>query len=442
MTTKNRWLIGLALIAVLVLMAGCQPPVVPVPPAGQPAAITQEPVEEPVTVTLAYNRFLNTSFTDAPAPIAVIRAEVEKQYPNIEVQLNLMPDTINGMREALAVWITAEDPTVDIYGMDMPWVLEFGQAGWAQPLNDLVPSLDEDFIPAGVDVFSYQGQHLGVPFWSSISGTFYRKDLLEAAGFEPPATYDDMRAIAEAIMAENPDMSGFVWPGTKDEALVMHWSEFLLGFGGQYFDEAGNCAMNSPEGVAALTYVVDLIDSGVSPREVTAWAGEEARSRFVEGNAVFLRSNHDIATWLDDPARSAVAGKWAVMPNPAQPEGQPMGATGGFAFAMNPYTDSPDAAAKVLQVIASEPVQKGFAMAWGPVQYYQGLYEDPEVLAANPNADTIQPLLETATARPPSTRYAELSDIVQEEIHSAITGIKPVAEALDSMCQRIDALQQ
>ncbi len=440
MVSRTRWAVVALVIIVALALSACQPVLTP-PQGGQPAG--EAPAAEPVVVTLAYNRFLQTSFGPGPAPIDLIRAEVAKKYPNIDVRLNLMPDTVNGMREALAVWIAAEDPTVDIYGMDTPWTLEFGRAGWAVPLNDLLPELEQNFVANGLDVFSYQGQRLGVPFWSSVSGTFYRTDLLEAAGFEPPQTYDELLEIAQAITAEAPELSGFVWAGAKDEQLVMTWSEFLLGFGGSYFDErTGLCAMNSSEGLDALRYMITLITSGVSPREVTAWTAEEARTRFAEGRAVFLRHNHDIVVWLDDPERSAVAGKWAVMPNPAQPGGQAAGVTGGFAFAINPYSDAPEAARQVLEVIASEPVQKGFAIAWGPVQYYKGVLEDPDVQAANPNADTIEPLLSSAVPRPPSTRYTELSSIVQDEIQSALIGVKQPEQALNDMCQRIDALGQ
>lgn len=443
MISRTKWALLALVIIVALALSACQP--VLTPPQGDQsttAAPAAEPAAEPVVITLAYNRFLQMSFGPGPAPIDVIRDEVAKKYPNIDVRLNLMPDTINGMREALAVWIASEDPTVDIYGMDMPWVQEFGRAGWAVPLDELAPQLDENYIANGLDVFSYEGKRLGVPFWSSVSGTFYRTDLLEAAGFQPPQTYDELVAIAQAITAQDPELSGFVWAGIKDEQLVMTWAEFLLGFGGQYFDEAGQCAMNSTEGVEALSFMVNLIESGVSPREVPAWKAEEARTRFAEGKAVFLRHNHDIVVWLDDPERSAIAGKWAVMPNPAQPGGQTAGVAGGFAFAVNPYTDTMAEAMQVMDVIASLPAQKGFAIAWGPVQYYNGLYDDPEVIAANPNADTIGPLLSSAVPRPPSVRYTELSSILQDEIHSAITGIKPADQALNDACQRIDALGQ
>ena len=48
----------------------------------------------------------------------------------------------------------------------------------------------------------------------------------------------------------------------------------------------------------------------------------------------------------------------------------------------------------------------------------------------------------SAVPRPPSVRYTELSSILQDEIHAAITGIKSAEQALNDACGRIDALGQ
>lgn len=452
----RRTLLGLA--ALTLVLAACGPatpeiieqtvevPVeqtveVPVEQTVEVTTVVEQtvPPEEKTTVTLAYGRFINLSFGPGPAPFEAIRNAVAEEYPNIDVQLNITPDSTSAWHDALAVWISAEDPTVDIYGMDTPWVKEFGSAGWAVPLNDQIPEF-ENFAQSGLDTFSYEGDRLGVPVWGSVSGLFYRADLLDEYGFEPPETFDDLVEAAEAITAENPDLSGFVWPGAKEESLVMVWASMLYGFGGQYFEDNGDCAFNSPEGVSAVDFMTTLIDTGISPQEVTAWDAEAARTRFAEGDAVFLWHNVDIVTWLDDEDRSAVAGQWGLIGTPAQTGGRHTGITGGFAFAVNPYTDDMDATMNVMKVIASERIQKAFAIAWGPVQYYEGLYDDPEVLEANPNADAMTAVLDTALNRPPSEDYAQVSTIVQEEIHSAITGIKPVETAVNDACTRVDAV--
>jgi multiple sugar transport system substrate-binding protein len=401
----------------------------------------QVPVDKQ-TVILSYNRFFNLSFSNAPSPLEAIRQAVKAKYPEIDVQLNLAPDNMGQWHDAMAIWITAKDSTIDLFGMDTPWVSEFGAAGWAVPLNEHFPNLGDTFEQAGLDLFSYDGKLLAIPFWTGTNGLYYRPDLVKEAGFEAPKTWDDLVKIATAITAKNPDMTGYLWGGNKEESLTMVWSEFLYAFGGEYWDDAGKCAFNSPEGVKAVEFMKSTIDTGLSPKETTSWSNDEARTRFVEGKAVFLRGPHDYITWLDDPAKSSVVGKWDFIPNPAGPDGIQAGSSGGFGLAIQPYADNLEAALKVMEVIASEEVQKNFALAWGPVQYYKGLYDDPEVKAAYPQAYRLGPVLASSLARPQHPSYAQVSTIIQDEVHAAITGVKPVQQALDDACAQVDALKK
>ena len=392
------------------------------------------------TVILSYNRFFNLSFSASPSPLEVIRQAVAAKYPEVDVQLNLAPDNMSQWHDAMAIWITAKDSTIDLFGMDTPWVSEFGAAEWAVPLNEHFPDIADRFEQAGLDLFSYDGKLLAIPFWTATSGMYYRTDLLEEAGYEPPKTWDELIEISEALTQENPDLTGYLWAGGKEESLTMVWSEFLYGFGGQYWDDDGACAFNSPEGVKAVEFMKSTVDTGLSPRETTSWSNDEARTRFVEGKAIFLRGPHDYITWLNDPAKSTVVDKWGFMPNPSA-GGVQAGSSGGFGLAIQPHTDNLEAALKVIEVIASEEVQKGFAMAWGPVQYYKGLYDIPEVKSAYPEAYRLAPVLETSLARPQHPNYAQVSTIIQDEVHAALTGVKPVSAALDDACAQIDALK-
>ena len=376
-----------------------------------------------VTVTLGYNSFLSDSFTDAPAPIDVIRAELAKKHPEITLEYYVMPQDL---LESLVLWMTSKDKTVDIYGMDVPWVNQFGRAGWAEPLNELIPNLGDLIVDAGLNVFSYRGSRLAVPFWGGVAGLYYRADILSALGIEPPRTIDDMVSAILAVNDAKLGISGFVWPGQKEESLNMFYATLLYAFGGTYVRPDGSYAFDSEASRQAIAFMQDSVKNGWSPREVLAWTRLESRQRFVEGTALFSWDNHDIITWLDDESRSRVAGKWGFMPFPAQPEGESVAITGGFGFALNPYSDKKRAAAQVLELIAGREVQKGFALAWGPVQHAEGLYEDPEVRKYNPNVDMLGPLLERSMNRPPSDNYARLSQLMLEELTAALaTGADP-----------------
>ncbi len=423
---KRSTLLMIVPVAVLLLVvAGCG---------------RDDPEEGPVTVTLGYNPFLSDSFTDAPPPIDVIREELGRHHPDIQLEYYTMPQD---MLEPLVIWMTSRDTTIDIFGIDEPWVTQFGRAGWALPLNDHLPNLDDRLEPAGLDSFSYQGNRLGIPFWSSLTGLFYRSDILEEYGFTPPETIEEMEEIISTVTEDRPDVAGFLWPGARSgDSLNMFYATLLYGFGGRYRDDAGEFLFDSPESVRAVRWMRDTIESGLSPRAVQNLERRESRQRFVAGEALFSWDNADIITWLDDPERSEVAGKWDFMPFPAVPGGRPASVTGGFAFAINPYSEKTDAAIKVLDIISREPVQKGFALAWGPVQYYRGLYEDPTVQAYNPNVEKLAPLVSIAINRPPSEHYAELSGMMAEEINAAITGTRSVEDAMTNLARRAATLER
>ena len=401
---------------------------------------TVEPVKKTV-VTVSYNRFFNSTFSSAPSPIDLIRQEVAKKYPDIDVQLNMAPDDMNAWHDAVSVWITAKDPTIDLLGLDSSWVSEFGAAGWAVPLNDKFPKLADTFDQAGLDLWSYNGQLLAIPFWAATTGLYYRTDLLKQYGFEPPKTWDDLVTIAQKISAADPKMTGYLWAGGKTENLMMGWSEFLYAFGGKYTDAQGKCAFNSPEGIKAVEFMKSTIDKGISPKTTTTFQNnQEAVTDFAAGNAVFFRGPSDYLTWLNDPTKSAIAGKWDFMQNPAQPGGIHAGSSGGFGLAILPTTKHMDAALKVMEVVAGPEVQKGFALAWGPVQYYKGLYDDPDVKKAYPEDYRLAAVLPSSLTRPQHKDYSQLTSIIQDQIHAAITGVTPVKQALDNACAQYAAL--
>jgi multiple sugar transport system substrate-binding protein len=401
----------------------------------------QEPVSDSgeVTVTLGYNAFLESSFTDEVPPIEAIRSELAKKYPNINLEYQVMPDD---MLNALTIWMTSYDSTVDIYGMDTPWVSQFGRGGWAVPLNDRIPELEENFVRSGLETFSYNGDILGVPFWGSAAGLYYRTDLVEEYGFSPPETVDDMIEICRTILQDQPDMYGFMWPGQRGESLIMIYSTILYALGGQYTDAQGNYLFDSPKSIEAVKLLKSFVDERLSPRTVTNWTQSESKNAFAGGKGIFLWANQDIVIWLDNPEKSQVVGKWDFIPFPAQPEGQSVAVTGGFAFSANPNSKNLDAAIKVLEIIAGEAVQKNFALAWGPVQYYNGIYEDEKVQEYNPNVDKLPPVLEVTLNRPPSGSYAELSGIMQENLHGAITGTQSVEDAMRDIQRQATALMK
>jgi ABC-type glycerol-3-phosphate transport system substrate-binding protein len=133
--------------------------------------------------------------------------------------------------------------------------------------------------------------------------------------------------------------------------------------------------------------------------------------------------------------------KWGFIPNPAQPGGRHSGFTEFWAFAISKFSDNPEKALKVLETWVDTPVMKNFNLAWGPLQVNTEIFQDPDVIAANPQLPLIQEIAKTALAPMPSANYGEVADILQAEVHAALSGMKAPQEALDAACAAIDAAQ-
>lgn len=394
------------------------------------------------TVVIAYNEYFTKTFGPADPPIDAIRAEVAKLYPNITVEFQTTPLQAGAWHDTYVTWFMSEDSQVDILGVGAYWTAEFGEANWLQTLDDKVDkALLAKMNPSYLEAHSYNGRLYGLgPWWGGIGGLYYRADLLEEYGFDPPETYDELVMICKKIQADNPGMTGWTWPAMNDTVLVNRWTEFLSGFGGTFFNSDGTSAVNSKEAVAALTFMKSLIDQGISPKEITTWKEEDSQTRFVNGNSIFHSGRQDLMFWLDNPEQSKVVGKWGFVKNPAQPNGKSAGFYEGWAFSINKFTDVPDAALKVLEVMFSFPVQKQFNLSQGPLQAHMDVYSDPDVLKNNPNMEIIEKVADSATPPLPSPDYVEISDVLKRHIHGVLTGQNNPKQALDQAASEINSI--
>lgn len=120
-----------------------------------------------------------------------------------------------------------------------------------RPLDDLVAKHGDGIQPN--QLITINGQIMAVAFMANAQHLVYRADVLEQVGLEPPSTYEEMLAAAEAIRAagimENP-VGGAYAAGWN---LAQEFNNMFLGYGGQHF-EAGtaNPSVNSEAGVKAL----------------------------------------------------------------------------------------------------------------------------------------------------------------------------------------------
>jgi trehalose/maltose transport system substrate-binding protein len=366
-------------------------------------------------------------------------ARYMEMCPNITVTLLETPDLATDRLGLFQQFWEAQSPEVDIYQTDVIW------AGIIAPhvvdLNEYLPEgyLDE-FFPAMVEGQNIDGKQVAIPFFTDAAGLYYRTDLLEKYALEVPTTWEELAAAAQTIQdgerAENPDFAGYVWQGNAYEGLTCDAHEWLFSeTGNTFITPEGEVNVNNPEFIAALERAAGWV-GGISPEGVTTYGEEESRAVWQAGNAAFMR-NWPYAWGAGNAEDSVIADLFDYAPLPMGAAGAPAACLGGWQIAVSAYSDNVEAAASVAAFIASYDEQKLRALsAFGANPTIPALYEDQELLDANPLFSRMGPILASAQPRPSgftAARYNDASTLFFSAVHSVLTGESDAQTAMEDL---------
>jgi ABC-type glycerol-3-phosphate transport system substrate-binding protein len=355
----------------------------------------------------------------------------------IQVEIRPTPDSADQRHQLYVQWLNARAHDPDVLQLDVVWTPEFAAAGWLLPLDRFTPATG-DFFPAAIEANRWNGTLFGLPWFIDVGMLYWRTDLMS----RPPSTFDEMTSTAQAAMRHPGIRYGVVWQGARYEGLLTVFLEHLGGFGGRILDDDGRVAVDSDAAIRALTWMRDAIHtSGIIPAAALTWHEEETRFAFQNGSAAMMR-NWPYAQALLQASDSAVAGKIAVAPMPARPEGEPTAALGGSQLAVNARTAQPDAAWALVEFLTApeQMLERGRVVGQFPSR--PALYANGAGLSGAIGIDPQAALriVGAARARPVSPVYTQLSEILQIRVHRALTQQQEPRAALEDAARQMRAL--
>ena len=185
---------------------------------------------------------------------AKIASEFEAANPDIDLSVEVIDWGTLHMK--LTTMIGAGKPP-ELANIATIWLPEYIAAGVAEPLDRfMTPEFKEQFIQSLFDITFIDGKLYGIPIAVSARAMYYLKEPLEKAGVAPPKNWDELLNVAKKIH-NPPQLYGFGIPCTTWEGEA-YYAYFLWAAGGEFFDETGKFVVDSPEGVEAMQFLVDL----------------------------------------------------------------------------------------------------------------------------------------------------------------------------------------
>jgi trehalose/maltose transport system substrate-binding protein len=366
-------------------------------------------------------------------------------------QVNVI-STPNSATERLALYqqiLAAGSADIDVFQIDVIW-----PGILASHFIDLSEHVDQEQIeqhfPAIVENNTVDDALVAIPWFTDAGILYYRTDLLEKYGKQPPVTWQELAETAKEIQdgerAEGNDkMSGFVFQAKAYEGLTCDALEWIDSFGGgTIVEEDGSITINNDKAIAALDFAATWIGA-IAPEGVLNYAEEESRGVFQSGNAVFMR-NWPYAWALGNAEDSAINGKIGVSALPKGGEdGKHTGVLGGWQLAVSKYSANAELAADLVKHLTSYEEQKRRAIKGAYNPTIAALYEDEEVLEANPFFGNLYETFTNAVARPSrvtGAKYNQVSSEFYNAAHEVLSGKTDAAASLEALEGRLDRLSR
>ncbi|AIC30774.1 sugar ABC transporter substrate-binding protein (plasmid) [Rhizobium etli bv. mimosae str. IE4771] len=360
----------------------------------------------------------------------------EKETGN-QVKLVTMPSSSSEQFSQYRLWLAAGNKDIDVYQTDVIWAPQL--ADQFIDLKEATKDVAGQFFPSIIASQTVNGRLVALPLFTDAPALFYRKDLLEKYGKQPPKTWDEMAATAKEVQdkerqAGQKDLWGYVFQGNSYEGLTCNALEWVKSSGGgQIVEPDGTISINNDKAAAALDRAKGWIGT-ISPPGVLAYQEEESRGVWQTGNAVFMR-NWPYAYSLGNGADSAVKGKFDVMTLPVAAAGdKPSSTLGGWNLAVSKYSEKQEAAIALVKFLASKEVQKARAIELSNLPTLTDLYDDKDVAAAQPFMPNWKPIFQNAVPRPSATakvKYNEVSSKFWTAVHNTLSGSGSAAENLE-----------
>lgn len=228
--------------------------------------------------------------------------EFNKTHPEIEVIANPISSYTALSQKLSASLQVGKQP--DLAQVFESWAAKYQKDNVLVSIDSLIandPEMTEedlaDFYPVFMQSITYQGKKWSFPFNKSVRAYFYNKDAFYRAGLDPnvfPATWEEFRdycrKLTSAKTKDQPETFGANF-------TVNEWQfvNLIHQAGGTIMDESDKPVLNSPAGVEALNFTLDLVN-----KEKTAKSSKEmdGQNAFLAGTVAMFEGSSVSITYM------------------------------------------------------------------------------------------------------------------------------------------------
>ncbi|MFN8592058.1 MAG: extracellular solute-binding protein [Thermomicrobiales bacterium] len=337
-----------------------------------------------------------------------------------------------GYNEAIQKQVAAfaaKSGEYDVIQVDYIFVKGYAQAGHLAALDqglipaDQLESFFADVPDSFKEMYSYDGQTVGMATIGNCQNFIYNEAHLQDAGFEAPDTWDDLLAAAQGVVDPAKERYGFVAGTERLVKATSVWLPIFWANGGALFDEGMKPVFGDETGVAALEFLLQLVET--MPPGGAAYTESDEVKAMATGLGTL-----DPVAWIPDAITTADEATSGQLASRVGPMGSATRAPvmGGLGLVVSNYSENKEAAAQYVAWMNSEEVQKEKIVQSGGQPCRNSAWE------ANADAKPWFPALgenlKVAKVRPQIPEWGQVDGAIGTQLGRAFAGEVTPAEAL------------
>jgi multiple sugar transport system substrate-binding protein len=384
-------------------------------------------------ITFATGKLVTSSYLPA-----LIR-DWNSAHPGQRVTLIPLPDEADDQLAQLVANLQSKSSLYDVMSLDVVWTAEFAANGWITPLNPKSFPLGDLLRPA-VATAMYQGTMYAAPFTSNAELLYYRKDILAAAGRQPPRTWAQLAELARTL-APRYRMAGYAGQLAAYEGLTVNFAEAVQSAGGSITSPDGTrVTLNSPQARAGLTFLSDGLRQGWIPRAALGYDEAASQQAFEAGKLLFLNNWPYVYGEASIPGPgNQVAGRFGVTTLPG-PGGPGSSSLGGANLAISAFSRHQVTALAFIKFLTSMASERQILINGSLPPVWTQLYTNRALIRRFPYLPVLERDILGARPRPQTPVYNQLSLAISSTVHQALAAGRPAGPTIAALSGELNSI--
>lgn len=355
----------------------------------------------------------------------------KEKHPNVDVKVTYTPysDYFTRLRTSIA---GKKGP--DVFWMNGPNFYQYASLGL---IKNVQPLMERDQMDPGVyndalqELYSYEGDLYGLPYFQDTIGLFFNKKMFDEAGIDYPDeswTWETIEEVGKKLTDREKGIYGYIAPSTNQAGyynLIHQAGGFVIS------EDKTESGFDSPQAREAFAWMKRLMQEGISPT-AQKQAEVHVNQLFGSGKAAMLPNISVNAPTLYD----MLGDDLGVAPLPRGKEKAAI--VHGLSWVLNSHSQHEVLAWELMKTLSGEEAERMLAESGFSIPAYKGT-EDAWI-ASIPELDlqVFVDSLEFGAPYPVSKSTLKWQNIESQEIQLMLFKDRSIDEATRNIAEKMN----